>query len=297
MHLNGRNLIHDQLILMGKTITTYLIDGTPQGTRMVYVSNKNCMAMVVPRSKMSDVISRKELQKYALYILLGETPEGEPKAYIGETNNFSKRIKDHDQKKGFWSKALVFISQNESQIDKADVLYLEAKAISLALKNKQYLLDENKQNPDLPVLPEHKRDPDDEFFEDIIFLASFIGCNIFEEPYAKNNRHSISLFLTGRGAEAKAVYNENGLTVLADSIIASSNTTSCPSPEKRLKLIGELTENQGGKRVLKLNKRFDSPSAASVFCLGRSSNGWVDWHNAKGLTLKAILSEANHDKI
>ena len=25
---------------MGKTITTYLIDGTPQGPRMVYVSNK-----------------------------------------------------------------------------------------------------------------------------------------------------------------------------------------------------------------------------------------------------------------
>ena len=149
---------------MGKTITTYLIDGTPQGPRMVYVSNKNCMAIVVPRSKMADILNRKELQKYALYILLGESDEGEPKAYIGETNNFSKRIKDHEQKKGFWSKAMVFISQNESQIDKADVLYLEAKAIALALHNKQYLLDENKQNPDLPVLPEHKRDPDDEFF-------------------------------------------------------------------------------------------------------------------------------------
>lgn len=55
---------------MGKTITTYLIDGTPQGPRMVYVINKNCMAIVVPRSKMAEVISRKELHKYALYILL-----------------------------------------------------------------------------------------------------------------------------------------------------------------------------------------------------------------------------------
>ena len=257
---------------------------------MVYVSNKNCMAIVVPRSKMTDVICRKELQKYALYILLGETDEGEPKAYIGETNNFSKRIKDHDQKKGFWSKALVFISQNESQIDKADVLYLEAKAISLALKNKQFVLDENKQYPELPVLPEHKRDPDDEFFEDIIFLASFIGCNIFETPDTKHDRHTKTLFLTGRGAEAKAVYNENGLTILAGSIIASDNTASCPSPRKRLKLINELTSDIDGKRVLKLNRRFDSPSAASVFCLGRSSNGWVDWHNAKGVPLKSLMN-------
>ena len=278
---------------MGKTITTYLIDGTPQGPRMVYVSNKNCMAIVVPRSKMTDVICRKELQKYALYILLGETDEGEPKAYIGETNNFSKRIKDHDQKKGFWSKALVFISQNESQIDKADVLYLEAKAISLAIKNKQFILDENKQNPELPILPEHKRDPDDEFFEDIIFLASFIGCNIFEAPDTKHDKHSSKLFLTGRGANAKAVYNENGLTILSGSIIASDNTASCPSPEKRLKLITELTENIDGKRILKLNKRFESPSAASVFCLGRSSNGWTAWHNAKGIPLKSLINASD----
>lgn len=274
---------------MGKTITTYLIDGTPQGPRMVYVSNKNCMAIVVPRSKMNDIISRKELQKYALYILLGETDEGEPKAYIGETNNFSKRIKDHDQKKEFWSKALVFVSQNDSQIDKADVLYLEAKAISLAIENKQFVLDENKQNPDLPILPEHKRDPDDEFFEDIIFLASFIGCNIFEKTEAKHDKHSITLFLKGRGAEATAVYNENGLTVLAGSIIAGDNTATCPSPEKRLKLVSELTSDINGKRVLKLNKRFESPSAASVFCLGRSSNGWTEWHDAKGMPLKALM--------
>ncbi len=275
---------------MGKTITTYLIDGTPQGPRMVYVSNKNCMAIVVPRSKMNDVISRKELQKYALYILLGETDEGEPKAYIGETNNFSKRIKDHDQKKGFWSKALVFVSQNDSQIDKADVLYLESKAITLAIENKQFVLDENKQNPELPILPEHKRDPDDEFFEDIIFLASFIGCNIFEKTEEKHDEYSKILFLNGRGAEAKAVYNENGLTVLAGSIIACDNTATCPSPEKRLKLVFELTSDIDGKRILKLNKRFESPSAASVFCLGRSSNGWTAWHDAKGISLKSLMS-------
>ena len=273
---------------MGKTITTYLIDGTPQGPRMVYVSNKNCMAIVVPRLKLTEVIGRPELQKYALYILLGETDEGEPKAYIGETNNFSKRIKDHDQKKDFWSKALVFISQNESQIDKADVLYLEAKGIALAQKNKQYLLDENKQNPDLPILPEHKRDPDDEFFEDIIFLSSFIGCNIFEESAEKHDKHTLALTLKGRGANAKAIYDENGLTVLAGSVIAPDCTESCPSPEKRMKSLSELTEISNGTRILKLNKRFDSPSAASVFCLGRSSNGWRDWIGKEGTPLSVL---------
>lgn len=273
---------------MGKTITTYLIDGTPQGPRLVYISNRNCMAIVVPRSKMTEVLARKELQKHALYILLGESDEGEPKAYIGETNNFSKRIKGH-QKKGFWSKALVFISQNESQIDTADVLYLEAKAIALASKTKQFVLDENKQNPEPSVLPEHKRASDDEFFEDIVFLASFIGYNIFEEPLQMRDKNGLELFLSGRGAEAKGVYNETGLTVLAGSVIAGDCTNSCHSKERRMKLVRELTEEIDGERVLKLNKRFDSPSAASVFCLGRSSNGWIDWCNAKGTPLKSLL--------
>lgn len=56
---------------MGKTITTYLIDGTPQGPRMVYVSNKNCMAIVVPRSKMAEILNRKEPPKICSLYLIG----------------------------------------------------------------------------------------------------------------------------------------------------------------------------------------------------------------------------------
>lgn len=274
---------------MGKTITTYLIDGEPQGPRTVFISNKNCMALVVPRKRLAQVLSRSELQKCALYILLGESDEGEPKAYIGETRNFSKRVIDHDQKKGFWSRALVFVSQNDTQIDKADVQYLEAKAIERAYACKQFVLDENKQNPGLPDLPEHKRDPNDEFFEDIIFLASFIGCNIFEQPDAAQDKQVGQLYLSGRGAKAKAVYHDNGMTVLAGSCLAPDCTPSFTAPEKRMKQLDELTESKDGKRILKLNKQFDSPSAASNFCLGRSSNGWEEWKNKKGVSLKALL--------
>lgn len=131
----------------------------------------------------------------------------------------------------------MFISQNESQIYKADVLYFEAKAITLVTKNKQFVLDENKQNPEPSVLPEHKRDPDDEFFEDIIFLSSFIRCNIFEEPIQTHNKNGLGLFRSERGAEAKGVYDENGLAVLAGSVIVGNCTNSCHSQEKRMKLV------------------------------------------------------------
>jgi predicted GIY-YIG superfamily endonuclease len=51
---------------------------------------------------------------------LGEDEATKPKAYIGETENFRERVKDHDSKKAFWQKALLFISK-DAAMTKADV--------------------------------------------------------------------------------------------------------------------------------------------------------------------------------
>ena len=38
---------------MGKTVTTYLIDGDPKGTQYAFISNKICHMFVVPRSNLA----------------------------------------------------------------------------------------------------------------------------------------------------------------------------------------------------------------------------------------------------
>ena len=111
---------------MGKTITTYLIESDPKGPQYVFISNSLCKMYVVPRSNLTILNEREELHKPAFYILLGEDEDTKPKAYIGETENFKERVKDHDNKKKFWQKALVFVSKDEN-ITKADVQYLEYK--------------------------------------------------------------------------------------------------------------------------------------------------------------------------
>lgn len=78
---------------MGKTITTYLIDGDPQGPQYVLISNKICKMVVIPRANISIVNERSELQTPAFYILLGEDDTMKPKAYIGETESFKDRVK------------------------------------------------------------------------------------------------------------------------------------------------------------------------------------------------------------
>lgn len=220
---------------MGKTVTTYLIDGNPKGTQYSFISNKICQMFVVPRSNLSYLNEQEKLQKPAFYILIGEDEATKPQAYIGETENFKERVKDHDSKKEFWHKALIFVSKGED-MTKADVQYLEYKAIAEAKKANTFVLSENKQIPKTPNLPEHQRDAMDEFFEDVKFLASFIGCNIFDIAQPKEEH----LFYTkGRGCNARGYYNSSGFTVLKDSILANNCVTSFKWKEKREKLIKE----------------------------------------------------------
>ena len=154
---------------MGKTITTYLIESDPKGPQYVFISNSLCKMYVVPRSNLTILNEREELHKPAFYILLGEDEDTKPKAYIGETENFKERVKDHDNKKKFWQKALVFVSKDED-ITKADVQYLEYRAIALARNTNTYVLNDNKQMPKAPNLPEYQKDAMAEFFEDIKIL-------------------------------------------------------------------------------------------------------------------------------
>lgn len=146
---------------MGKTVTTYLIDGDPKGTRYAFISNKICQMFVVPRSNLSYLNEQEKLQKTAFYVLIGENDITKPQAYIGETENFKERVKDHDSKKSFWQKALIFVSK-DADMTKADVQYLEHKAIAEAKKANTFLLSDNKQTPKAPNLPEYQRDAMDE---------------------------------------------------------------------------------------------------------------------------------------
>ncbi|MFA6768190.1 MAG: GIY-YIG nuclease family protein [Parabacteroides sp.] len=269
---------------MGKTVTTYLIDGDPKGTQYVFISNKICQMYVIPRSNLSYLNEQEKLQKPAFYILLGEDETTKPQAYIGETENFRERVKDHEYKKSFWQKALIFVSK-DADMTKADVQYLEYKAIEEAKKANTFVLKENKQIPKAPNLPEYQKDTMNEFFEDIKFLASFIGYNIFEMNKFKEEH----LFYTrGRGCEAKGFYSPSGFTILKGSIIANSSAFSLKWKEKRDQLINQYTLKQGDLLVLDADKTFSSPSTAADFCIGSSNNGWLVWKDKDGRTLNSV---------
>ncbi|MBD3215463.1 MAG: DUF4357 domain-containing protein, partial [Candidatus Lokiarchaeota archaeon] len=51
---------------------------------------------------------------------------------------------------------------------------------------------------------------------------------------------------------------------------------------------GLLEENEEGHEILKEDQIFQSPSGASSFILGQTSNGRTDWKTKEGKTLKKI---------
>ena len=269
---------------MGKTVTTYLIDGDPKGTQYAFISNKICQMFVVPRSNLVYLNTQEKLQKPAFYILLGEDEATKPQAYIGETENFRERVKDHDSKKSFWQKALIFVSK-DADMTKADVQYLEYKAISEAKNANTFVLNDNKQTPKAPNLPEYQKDSMDEFFEDVKFLAAFVGCNIFEVVQEEKEH---LFYATGRGCNAKGFYSSNGFTVLKGSVIAQNTTSSFKGIEHREKMLQEYSAIEDGKLIMTSDKTFTSPSTAACFCLGRSANGWIEWKDKEGNTLDSV---------
>lgn len=100
-----------------------------------------------------------------------------------------------------------------------------------------------------------------------------------QKPVGKN------VYLKKKNAKAMAVYDKkNGITVLAGSILQDECTASF-NVEKRNALMEGNVELQDGKLVLVNDLHFRTPSGASDFVLGASSNGWTEWKTRKGNSL------------
>ena len=55
---------------------------------------------------------------------------------LEEADDVLQRLDRHNQEKDFWQQVIVFTSQNNT-LNKAEVRYLEAKLVELAIKNKR----------------------------------------------------------------------------------------------------------------------------------------------------------------
>lgn len=126
----------------------------------------------------------------------------------------------------------------------------------------------------------------------IITLAKKLGFKVIssseKEPFSQDG---IKCYLK-RNADAQGMFNpkNQSLIVLKDSKInpCHLDKISEASRRKRERLMSEYTEMKNGECIVKKDICFDSPSGAALFCVGGSSNGWLQWKDNAGKSLDEL---------
>mgnify|MGYP000243214010 CR=1 FL=1 len=164
---------------MATTIYTYLHNDDLNGSRIVSMDDCMCKLYNIKREDNNFLKDfNDDLQNPALYILVNKDKR---KAYIGETDDFTKRIVQHLSKKDFWDEVMVFLASDGATLSKTEVQYLEFLAYNKASEMKSYDLSENTQTPKNPHMSVIQKAKTDKFFNYVQFLAKFVGSDIFEK--------------------------------------------------------------------------------------------------------------------
>jgi len=274
------------------TIRLFLTCGDAKSLRTAEISNWTGKAVAAPRTQLSQLIEREELEKAGVYILLGTDPERNvPLAYIGEAEVIRERLKQHKGKE-FWISAIVFVSKDDN-LTKAHVRYLECRLLAEAASANRYALEQNQATG--CRLPESDTKDMEVFLDRIRQLLPVLGSDILtpvtEAP--PKARAGGVLICAMKGAEAHGQRTESGFVVFRGStavLIERSEAAKWPNVlDQRKKLIKDqvLVQKDGFLSFTK-DVEFSSPSAAAAVVHGGSANGLVSWKNAEGITLKEL---------
>lgn len=275
----------------GKTIQIYCPTGEPRGLRIAEMTTRIVQAVVVPRAKLDDALQRPELSGVGLYLLFGTTSDGErPAVYIGEAEDCGARLKSHHAAKDFWNMAVAIVSRKGS-FTKAHVRLLEWRAIRDAKAAARYEI-QNGNGGIEPVVPEWMACDVHEVFDTADVLLSALGYPVFEPTGIRARDEDRHVFKCSRGgAVARAVYNEDGLVVLAGSsarpeVVTSARDHVRPKRDE-LERSGAL-KREGNMLVFTRDVAFSSPSSAAAIVTGSIVNGWDEWRDDSGRSLDAI---------
>lgn len=259
--------------------------GQPNGLKILEILGWNGKCYFVPRQSLNELDEASALNNPGIYILFGKDEStNEHLAYIGESENFVKRITSHNGSKDFWDEAAVFTGD----LNKAHVKYLEYRAVQLAKQVGRM----NIQN--IAVPPENRLSDYDKvgvehYFGNMQFILEAFNYEIF-----KNLEDSVtgsdSYYLKGNGFNAAARSLDNGgMLVLAGSLasIKESNSFGGWAKAARVQFLEDGSLAQENEHSYRLTKdvAFRSPSAAAATIAARSINGWTAWKDINGNTL------------
>lgn len=274
----------------GRSLELFFIDGKPDGMLTAEVFNWTGHVLMTPRTQISEALKRKEARYTGVYLLFGER-EGEPFAYIGEAEDVSERIRNHDTRKDWWSTAIL-VTSAANNLNKAHVKYLEARLIEEARAVGKVAL-ENGNLPSRSGLSEAAQANMEAFLAHILMVLPALRIDSF----LKNTRPALQTADQARVAAVAPLFElqtpkhgiratarlENGEFVVQAGSIArraweGRGTENSAYGQLYAELVRmDILAEQGANRVFRENYAFKSPSAAAAVVNGRPDNGTIEW--------------------
>lgn len=162
------------------SIQIFVADGDPDDLRVIERSNWSGQAVIFPRSLLSEVKKRDELNQTGVYLLLGPDSSGEgERLYIGEGDPVLPRLESHYREKEFWNRA-IFFSALRGHLNKAHIQYLEHRLVALASDARRLPL-ENGNKPGIPTLHEADKANMEVFLAHVLDILPLPGVTAFEQ--------------------------------------------------------------------------------------------------------------------
>lgn len=287
----------------GTTIRIFLVDGTPQGLRVIDRTGWTGACLAFSRADYARARQREELASTGVYILTGPDAEHPDltRVYVGEADEVRTRLDQHQREKDFWTAAYVFASKDRS-LNKAHVRYLEARLVQLA-KVAGRAVVENSTAPQYRGLSEAETADMDSYLDEMEVLLPLMGVSAFEvlgvssttavpisagkDPGGTEPGHRYRL--AAPSTSATGADDPRGFLVFEGSTGRSETKVMTSTYEElRNRLLSEGVLVPEGTEQLRLTKNylFASPSAAATVLTGGNKNGRDVWRDEAGRTLK-----------
>ena len=271
---------------ISKKLETIYHNGQPDGIRSIRRNLSTMTVYVIPRPLLAEAKTISGINRPGIYYLINENDDNKiAQIYVGQTRNGILRLDDHNRSKDFWNKAIMFLADNKTfSLDM--ISGLDKFAIIRAQESKRYKVENT-------VVPKYEIDEYDmasveEIYDEIQFI---MGTQGYKMDNVKSSTSSDIFHTTRNGISALGIYDGEKFQVLEGSQININKPVHLARYNKqRAELLasGEISQVDG-KYFLNITIEFNTPSGASDFVLGGSTNGWVEWKNSEGKTLNEIF--------
>jgi len=286
--------------MTGKHIEVFLVEGVPGGITTAEIAGWTGHVLAGPRSDLGDILKRAEAKRNGAYLLLGDDEEalGGIRCYIGRTEDFINRFRDHSAKKEFWDRVVLITSKDDS-FTEGHWGYLEWKLVELAKQAGRTTLA-NGNDPRGRKLSEAQISDMEAFLEQLHIVLPVLGVNVIRVRKATpgpssatadspvfslvNQKYKIDARAQQMGDEFTVLKGSRVVAVWAGTGKARSTKRAYASyraQHQKLVADGSIVVEDGAG-VLTRDIPFGSPSTAAAVALGRSSNGRLEWKGDDG---------------